>query len=356
MDRPLRIVLMGTGPFAVPSFRALVESQKHSVVLCITKPNPPVVGKGKAPINPVYEWALSQNFEIFQPATINEPSAIAKLQATQADLFLVCDYGQILSAEALSQAKLGGINLHGSLLPRHRGAAPVQWAILRGDATTGVSVIHMSPHLDAGPILAIRETPIGEHETAEQLEPRLAELGVACTLESIEAIAEMDSLDAVATLGKIQDPALVTKARRLSKQDGAIDWSFSCRVIDRAIRGLQPWPGAYGELNLDGTKQLRIVIKDSYPRPYLGTMNPAWLPGQVLFGSALETRLEHCQPSQRCGAKFAIACNDGVMVIDSLQPAGKRAMSSSEFLAGYQRFEEMQWIPPVANRLLQQLS
>jgi len=180
----MRIILMGTGPFAVPTCERLL-ADGHDIPLVVTRPlvNP---NAKKLPPRPVYDWSQAAGLPTFEPASINTPDAIGELKNLNADLFFVCDYGQILSKECLEASKLGGINLHGSLLPRHRGAAPVQWSLLRGDKVAGVSVMHMTPRLDAGPTLAICETKIREDETAEELEPRLAEIGIDATVESFD--------------------------------------------------------------------------------------------------------------------------------------------------------------------------
>ena len=165
---------MGTGPFAVPMFRALVESP-HELVAVVTRPDHAPPGR-KPPANPMRQAATAAGIGILDPEKVNEPAAVTMLAALRPDLFVVCDYGQILSRDLLGVPPLGGINLHGSLLPRHRGAAPVQWAIREGDAVSGVSVIHMTPALDAGNVIVARSTPVGPRETAAELEPRLAEL------------------------------------------------------------------------------------------------------------------------------------------------------------------------------------
>ena len=173
---PLRLVVMGTGPFAVPMLEALARSP-HSIVAVITRPDRTAPGR-RPPPNPVRTAAVAAGLPIYDPPLINAPDAVALLEGLRPDLLVVCDYGQILAPLALGVAPLGGINLHGSLLPRHRGAAPVQWAILEGDSVGGVSVIHMTPALDAGAVIVAKSVAIGTAETAPELEARLAELGV----------------------------------------------------------------------------------------------------------------------------------------------------------------------------------
>lgn len=232
----LRIVVMGTGPFAVPMFRALLQS-RHAVVALVTRPDKAAPGR-RAPVNPMRAAAEAAGVAVTAPQRINDPAAIADLAALAPDLLVVCDYGQILAPAVLDVARLGGINLHGSLLPRHRGAAPVQWAILAGDEVTGACCIHMTPLLDGGSVINARSTPIGATETASQLEARLAAFGPELVLEAIERVAAPHQ--PAGAVGTPQDPVLVTKAPRLSKADGIVDWSLPAARIARMPRGLDP--------------------------------------------------------------------------------------------------------------------
>ncbi|WP_261344628.1 methionyl-tRNA formyltransferase [Stieleria maiorica] len=309
----MRIITMGTGPFAVPSFEAIRQSDQ-TLVSVVTKPEPPVKSRKGPPPAPVRTWAAEHGLPILDPVNINEVDAIKQLQSLQADLLVVCDYGQILKPDALAAAKLGGINLHGSLLPAYRGAAPVQRALLGGDAETGVSVIHMTPKLDGGPILATRRTAISDDETAGQLEQRLSQLGVDLVLECIDALSRWDGESA---MGEIQDPALATKAPRLSKKEAQIDWRRDRREIDCHVRGMQPWPVAF----------TTIQVRENKPPLRL----------TVLSVTAVEEDIEGLQPGQICGGKqLVVATGDGALRIDSLCPAGKREMSGEEFQRGYQ--------------------
>ena len=173
---------------------------------------------------------------------------------------VVCDYGQILKPAALESAPLGGINLHGSLLPKYRGAAPVQWAMLSGDEETGVSVIHMTPRLDGGPILTTRRTRIRDSETAGELEARLAVLGVEATLEGVDLLTRWDGQSLI---GTPQAASQVTKAPRLQKSDAAIDWGKTAREIDCHVRGMQPWPIAFTYFPTGtGKPPLRLAITE----------------------------------------------------------------------------------------------
>jgi methionyl-tRNA formyltransferase len=309
----MRLVMMGTGPFAVPTFRSLLESA-HEVVALVTRPTPPPIGRRKTPANPMRDVGEAAGLPVLAPESINTPEAIAQVKAFSPDLLVVCDYGQILSPDALRVAPLGGINLHASLLPRYRGSAPINWAIYRGEKETGVSVIHMTPTLDGGNILALRSTPIGNDETAVELEARLAEIGIAPVNEAMALLSDWDQKT---PLGTPQDPALVTKARRLRKTDAAINWSRTAKQIQRQVRAFQPWPGAYVLWDRGSGEPLRLVLDKvtALSDPPAGAT-----PGTV-------TRSESGQ--------LWVATGNGTLQIDRLQPAGKRVMEAGEFLRGY---------------------
>ena len=253
-----RIIIMGTGPFAVPSAESLYR-QGCQIPLVVTRPLPQPIPK-KCPPRPIAQWATGHGLPLFEPVSINAPAAVEQLRSYQADLFFVCDYGQILSADCLAASRLGGVNLHGSLLPRHRGAAPVQWTLLSGDRQAGVSAIHMTPRLDAGPILATRATDIHPAETAADLEPRLAELGSQVTLEAVELLARWDGSS---PLGQLQDAALVTRAPRFRKQDGQLDFRLPAEYLARLIRACQPWPGTFADLAWSTGKSLRVLVRSA---------------------------------------------------------------------------------------------
>ena len=359
-DRPLKLVLMGTGPFAFPSFQQIARSH-HTILAVVTKPPVENPSRDKAPPeSPILTWARQAELQIVTPASINDPSAIEWLTQLQADLLIVCDYGQILSKEALATASLGGINLHGSLLPRHRGAAPVQWSILAGDPQAGVSVIHMTTKLDAGPVLQQRETPIQPDESADALEARLSQLGVEPTMLAIETLARGDE-----QAGIEQAPELTTKAPRLKKSDGQLDFRYPIAWIDRQIRGLQPWPGVFGNLilsqdhsardnsaqdisaqdNSAQAKSIRTVIHRAKPI----AIDPAkiarwgWTPGQVLWSdSALEASLVIEHPKQW----VAVVAHDGLLVLEVLQLAGKSAMQAASFVSGYGKQKNLRFETP----------
>lgn len=318
-----RIVLMGTGPFAVPSFEA-IRAAGYELPLVITRPRPPVKSRRGPPPAPVHDWAVAHGLAVESPDDINEDAAVQRLAAIQADLMVVCDYGQILRPAALATTRWGGINLHGSLLPAYRGAAPVQRAVLSGDAETGVSVIHMTPRLDGGPILVTRSTGIGATETAGQLEERLSSLGVEATLEAIRLL-DRELVDhargqPLPPLGSVQDPALVSKAPRLSKAEAEIDWSRQAHEIDCLVRAMQPWPVAFTFADTKpGKPPIRLTILRVTPQ------TDASVDAEQI-GCVLESESKN---------EVAIGCGDGKVIIDRLQPAGKNEMDAAEFVRGH---------------------
>ena len=319
--QPLRMVVMGTGPFAVPMFVAL-QSSPHPILAVVTRPDRVAPGR-RPPRNPMREAAAATGLPVLAPDNVNDAASVAALREFAPDLLVVCDYGQILSAEVLGLAPCGGINLHGSLLPRHRGAAPVQWAILEGDPVTGVSVIHMTPALDAGAVIVALSTPIGSRETATELEQRLATLGAAAVLEAVDrlqAARRVAGFSAGQSLGTPQDAAHATRAPRFSKADGIIDWSQPASRIERRRRALEPWPRTatlfqrYG-----GPRRLVVEECDVLDIAFMpaGAAKP---PGTVLTAD---------------DRGIVVACGDGTaLAIRRVVPEGKRSMSAAEFLRG----------------------
>jgi methionyl-tRNA formyltransferase len=310
---PLRIVVMGTGPFAVPMFETL-RASPHALVAVVTRPDHAPPGR-RPPPNPMRAAAMAAGLQILDPERVNDPEAVAAIAALRPDLFVVCDYGQILSRDLLAVPPLGGINLHGSLLPRHRGAAPVQWAILAGDVETGVSVIHMTPGLDAGNVITAAATPIASHETAAELERRLAELGRDPVLEAVAVLQE--AVAAGWPVGVPQDPAAATRAPRITKADGIVDWTHDAARIERMRRALEPWPRATTFFERgDGVRQ-RLVLED-----VAVVAAPA---ADAAAGTVLVAG----------GGRLVVACGDGTALeILRLVPEGRRSMSAAEFLRG----------------------
>ncbi|MGI9515430.1 MAG: methionyl-tRNA formyltransferase [Pirellulaceae bacterium] len=308
----MKLIVMGTGPFAVPAIRWFRESD-HEIALLVTRPIEDAGRRRKTVPNPVLELVAAWgDTEIIDPQDINAGTVQRTLQELRADLLFVCDYGQLLSREILATTRLGGINLHGSLLPKYRGAAPINWAIFNGEKETGVTVIHMTPRLDGGPMLVQTKLAIGENETAEQLEPRMAELGVAAVTESIEMLASWDGQQ---SLGTPQDKGQVTKAPRIRKQQGQLDWSRTARELFNQIRAFQPWPGSFTWWQGDAAQPLRIIVHQA-----VVVQRPA---GQLAgFVEAVDEQ------------SITVATGDGLLQLVEIQPAGKRQMPVTEFLRG----------------------
>jgi methionyl-tRNA formyltransferase len=309
----MRLVLMGTGPFAVPAYQSLLESD-HDVAAIFTRPVPAGTSRRKFAENPVLDLAVGAGVPRFAPEDINLPCVHEDLRRLAPELLVVCDFGQILSADTLSIAPLGGINLHGSLLPKYRGAAPINWALWAGETETGVTVIHMTPGLDAGPCLTSARTTIGPREDAVQLEPRLAQLGIRPVHEAIAMLAQWDRCE---PLGEMQDPASVSKARRLKKSDGRVDWTRSARHIFNQVRALKPWPTTYTVWN-SGKRSVRLILNG--------------------VAVASESTVDDVQPGTvvQCDKRhLVVATGAGLLGLEEVQPAGKRAMEIAEFLRGH---------------------
>lgn len=306
---PLRLVMMGTGTFALPTFRALFGSGQEVVGL-VTQPDRVGRGHHHHP-HPMKEYGVVHGVPVFQPEDVNAPESLDRLREFQADVFVVAAYGQILSAELLAIPRWGAINLHASLLPKYRGAAPIQYAVWQGETETGVTVFRIEPKLDAGPILGVVRTPIEPHETSGELEERLAELAAPLTL------TVLDQIEHGTTQPQPQPTGGVTRARKLKKEAGLIDWSGGAREIDCHIRAMQPWPMPGTLLHLPGKPPLRmLVLRVAAVDPPAG-LGP--VPGAVLAA----------------GGRLFVRCGDGALEVLTLQPAGKRAMPARDFLQGH---------------------
>lgn len=309
----MRLLMMGTGPFAVPTFASLLDSE-HEVVALVARPVPPPKGRTKSPPAPMRDLAVQRGLRVFEPKDINTAESRQMLAALDFQLLVACDYGQILSADTLAVSPLGGINLHASLLPKYRGAAPINWAIYHGEAESGVTVLHMTARLDGGPCLVQRRTPIGPDEDAVQLERRLSQLGVEAVHEALGMIARWDGQS---PLGVVQDAQAVTKARRLKKTDGEVDWTRSARQIASQVRALKPWPGTFSTWRRPQGEAMRLILDHVSVAADAAGAGPA---GEVVLADK---------------SKVLVATGDGLLSLDRVQPAGKRAMAIDEFLRGH---------------------
>lgn len=304
--------MMGTGTFAEPTFAELLANSHHHLVGLVTNPDRPA-GKGKhlEMERGIKRLAVAAGVPVFQPESINTPESLAFVRAWQADLFVVAAYGQILSQELLTLPRLGGINVHSSLLPRYRGSAPIVWAIYHGETETGVTIIRMSPRMDAGDILDQVVEPIRPDDTAGTLEARLAMAGAKLANEVVDRLATGP------IVGRPQDPSKVTKAPKLKKDDGLIDWSKTSRQVDCQIRAMQPWPMPYTFWHRPNKSPMRLMVTKVSPRGEQASSAP----GTV----ALVTK-----------DVLGIACGEGeILALDQIQPAGKQPMSAAEFLRGH---------------------
>jgi len=288
----MRVVFLGSGRFAIPSLEALLAAG-HDVAAVVTQPDREK-GRGRElsppPLKPA---AAARGLKVLQPRRVREPEALAALQALAPEAQVVVAYGQILPRAVIDVAPRGTVNVHASLLPRYRGAAPVQWAIVNGEKETGVTTMLIDEGLDTGPVLLSRATPIGEEETAGELETRLAHLGGQLL---VETLAE---LEAGRLVPRPQDAARASLAPIIKKEDGLIDWSRPAEALARRVRGFHPWPGAYTSARGRGLKVLRARA-ESGGEGAAGTLLRIDREGIVVTsgeGSAL--RLVEVQPESR---------------------------------------------------------
>ena len=301
----MRIVFMGTPDFAEESLRALLEAGED-VVAVFTQPDKPR-GRGmRESFSPVKALAAERGIPVYQPVTFKDGAATELLRTLAPELLVVVAYGRILPQAFLDVAKYGSINVHGSLLPKYRGAAPIQWAVLNGDKTTGVSVQYMAAAMDAGDVIAARETEIGEFETAGELFDRLKTLGAELLAETVRKIASGSVIRVP------QNEADATYTKMLDKNMSPIDWNKSPREIVKHICGLNPWPVATTEL---GGVSFRV-----FGAEYTDTRT-ALAPGKIISAGK---------------AGIEVACGGGRSLrITEVQAAGKKRMSASAFLLGH---------------------
>ncbi len=303
----MRIVYMGTPDFSVPPLEKMIENG-HEIVAVVTQPDKPKGRSDKLMPSPVKECALKHGLKIMQPVKIREKETVEELKSLNADIFVVAAFGQILSQEVLDIPKFGCINIHASLLPKYRGAAPIQMCILNGDKTTGVTIMQMNAGMDTGDILITREIPIEEEDTAGTLFDKLMYLGADLVVEALPMI-EKGELTPVP-----QNDAEATKCGKISKEMGHIDWNDSAEKINNLVRGMNPWPSAYTGLN--------------------GKMLKIWKAG--ICRSADEKAMAG-QPGTINSVSrdsFFVNTGDGILEVTEIQLEGKKRMPVSAFLAG----------------------
>jgi methionyl-tRNA formyltransferase len=301
-----RIVFFGTPEFAVPSLQALIES-RHQVVAAVTQPDRPR-GRGQRPhAPPVKDLALRHRLTVLQPERLRDEDFLGALKRLKADLGVVAAYGKILSDAVLQIPGNGLINVHASLLPKYRGAAPIHRAVMAGENTTGVTIMRVVKALDAGPMIASVSRPIGPDDTSSEVEQALAVIGAEALVKAVDALAIGAAVETP------QEDAQSTYARRLEKTDGVVDWSRAARDIHNQIRGLHPWPHAYSDLDGERTILLRSHVESE---------QNVWRhvePGEIV---------------EAAGDVLSVQTGKGVLRILELQREGRRPVSARDFLAG----------------------
>jgi methionyl-tRNA formyltransferase len=300
----LRVVFLGTPDFAAIPLEALARDERYTLVGVVTQPDRPV-GRGRAPEPPpVKRAALRLGLPVLQPETLREEAAIAQLAELRPDVGVVAAYGEILRKVVLAIPSLGYLNIHPSLLPRHRGPTPVPGAILAGDAETGVSVMKLDAKMDAGPILAQRRVPLPADARAKALTEELFELGAGLLVETLAPYAA-DQIELIA-----QDDSQATYTALLKKTDGAIDWGAPAEQIERMTRAYDPWPGAWTSWR---GQPLKVIA---------ARVHPEWA-GDASPGALLDRK-----------DSFWVATGAGALELLSIQPAGKRTLTATEWRHG----------------------
>ena len=301
MTQPLRIVFAGTPEFAAEHLKALLNSP-YQVVAVYTQPDRPAGRGQKLMPSPVKQLALQHEIAVYQPQTLRDPAAQAELAALKPDLLVVVAYGLILPQVVLDIPRLGCINSHASLLPRWRGAAPIQRAIQAGDAESGVTVMQMEAGLDTGPMLLKVSTPISADDTGGSLHDRLAELGPPAVLQAIDGLA------AGSLRGEVQDDSLATYAHKLNKDEALLDWSRPAVELERLIRAFNPWPICHSSLN---GAPLKVLAAQLVTEPGEGR----GAPGEILAASK---------------DGLTVACADGALRLTRLQLPGGKALNFAD--------------------------
>ena len=299
----MRVIFFGSAAIGFQTLEALLGSSQDELVGVVTQPDRPSGRKQKLTPCPVKTFALEHSLPVFSPEKVGSSESFQTLEKLNADLFVVVAYGQYIPQSILALPPLGSINLHPSLLPKYRGAAPIQWALANGDAVTGVSILYVSEKMDAGDILCQCEVPIGSEDTAVTMEPILAQAGADLLLEAVEQI-RFGTVSA-----SPQDEASVTEVRKLSKEDGRLDWHLPARILNNHIRGFISWPGCFCETATGRIKIFRAEVESG-----------CGIPGEVLDVS---------------GSGPLVATSEGALRLLEVQPAGKRAMDGAAYLRGY---------------------
>lgn len=303
------ILYMGTPDFAVPCLRKLIK-KNYNICSVITQPDKKAGRGQKIIFSPIKEVALKHNIEIYQPENIKDKGVIDKIKDIKPDIIIVAAYGQILPKEILDIPKFGCINIHASLLPKYRGASPIQYAILNGEKETGVTVMQMGEGLDDGDIISQKSLPISDSENSSTLHDKLSLLGAELLLETIPLIFE----------GKIkktpQDEERATFTKIIKKEDGEIKWSDGAVYVERKIRAFYPWPGTFTGIELQNSKVKNLKITKA-----------------ALLNE--EKRHEPGKIFKSVKGKMLVACYGGNIILEKVKLEGKKEISGEEFLRGY---------------------
>lgn len=306
----MKIVFMGTPDFAVGALQAIIEAG-HQVISVVTQPDKPK-GRGKElQMTPVKICALAHNIPVFQPVKIKEPEAVEILRSYEADIYVVAAFGQILSEEILAMPKYGCVNIHASLLPRYRGAGPIQWAIIDGEKKTGVTIMQMEKGLDTGDMLLQKEVEIDPKETGDSLHDKLAAAGAELIVEALPKI------EAGQLTPRKQKDEESCYAKMLQKSMGRIDWSMPAGRLDCLIRGLISWPGAFTTFR---GKNLKIWEEEPAAEEYF--QNPC---SEAEPGTVVKVEKD----------AFYVQTGEGILRVLSVQMEGKKRMAVKDFLLGY---------------------
>jgi methionyl-tRNA formyltransferase len=306
----MRIVFFGTPAFAVPSLEALFGS-RHDVVAIVSQPDRPKGRGQQLQPTPTKVVALAHGAAVHQPAKIRDEAFLLQMRDLRPDLGVVVAFGRILPDSLLAIPRLGMINVHASVLPRYRGAAPIQRAVLAGDAETGVTIMRVQTELDSGPTFAVATVPIPPDATSGEMESVLATLGARLLLPVVDDLAAGRAVETP------QDHSRATHAAKITKEEGAIDWTRPALVVHNRVRGLQPWPLAWTRLGPD-----RVVLRRTRPltHPEADFTMEGRAPGTILRAT---------------GDELTVACGDGTAVqVLELQPEGRRTMTARDFLPG----------------------
>jgi methionyl-tRNA formyltransferase len=302
--RALRVVFLGTPVFAVPTLDAILAS-RHQVAGVVTQPDRPSGRGQKTTAAPVKARALERGLPVLQPSALKDPAFVTELSSLRADIGVVAAYGKILTETVLAVPPLGMINVHASLLPRYRGAAPIHRAVIAGERETGITIMRVVKALDAGPMLAKAARAIGGDETSVDVERDLSQIGARLLVQALDRLAD-GAVD-----GTAQDDGAATYAPRLTKEDGLIDWAQPPTRVHDLVRGLHPWPHAYTFLRGRRFILLRTIASDE---------PAASPPGCIITATGDELR---------------VAAAQGSVLITEIQAEGKRPMAAREFLAGH---------------------